>query len=276
MLLPNDIVSETEDSQRTDAEIAAILREEDPEFYRLFHESMIKAFEPMKIDHWRHWKRRTLATNAVVVNKESEGYIRFAVTSVDYDLMMLNAVVDAFVVRLFGRLAPGTTPAQGIYAAWPGEPCICHPPGGAPYGKTRPERCYASGEEAVRMGAGRRSGSGTMVRQLVQGLIPWTWWFVGVPPVDGRQFRGATPTIMLAAALRTGAGGILEDKRSDPTGWAVHGRRSTTRKPPTLAPKALLATAALACRDATHWVPPLPVARSCASSSRRPPAEATG
>lgn len=101
MLLPNDIVSETEDSQRTDAEIAAILREEDPEFYRLFHESMIKTFEPMKIDHWRHWKRRTLATNAVVVKKESEGYIRFAVTSIDHDLMMLNAVIDAFLVRLF-------------------------------------------------------------------------------------------------------------------------------------------------------------------------------
>ena len=84
-------------------EIAAILRKEDPEFYRLLPEPMIKALEPMKIDHWRHWNRRTLATNAVVVNKESGGYIRFAVTSVDYDLMMLNAVIDAFLWRLFGH-----------------------------------------------------------------------------------------------------------------------------------------------------------------------------
>jgi len=103
MLLPNDIVSETEKSQKTDGEIAAILRKEDPEFYRLLPEPMIKALEPMKIDHWRHWNRRTLATNAVVVNKESGGYIRFAVTSVDYDLMMLNAVIDAFLWRLFGH-----------------------------------------------------------------------------------------------------------------------------------------------------------------------------
>ena len=73
MLLPNDIVSETEKSQKTDGEIAAILRKEDPEFYRLLPEPMIKALEPMKIDHWRHWNRRTLATNAVVVNKESGG-----------------------------------------------------------------------------------------------------------------------------------------------------------------------------------------------------------
>jgi hypothetical protein len=83
MLLPNDIVSETEESQKTDAEIAVILMGEDPEFYALFTEPMIRAFEPQKIEHRRHWKRRTLATNAVVVKKESEGYIRFAVTSID-------------------------------------------------------------------------------------------------------------------------------------------------------------------------------------------------
>ena len=110
MLLPNDIVSETEESRKTDAEIAAILREEDPEFYALFTEPMIRAFEPGRIEHWRHWKRRTLATNAVVVKKESEGYIRFPVTSIDHDLMMLNAVIDAFLVRLFGRRAPATLP----------------------------------------------------------------------------------------------------------------------------------------------------------------------
>jgi len=28
---------------------------------------------PQKIEHWRHWKLRTLATNAVVVEKESGG-----------------------------------------------------------------------------------------------------------------------------------------------------------------------------------------------------------
>lgn len=110
MLLPNDIVSETEESQKTDAEIAAILREEDPQFYALFPEPMIGAFEPQKIEHWRHWKRRTLATNAVVVKKESEGYIRFAVTSIDHDLMMLNTVIDAFLVRLFGRRAGTAQP----------------------------------------------------------------------------------------------------------------------------------------------------------------------
>jgi hypothetical protein len=105
MLLPNDIITETAESQKTDAEIAAILREEDPKFYALLPEPMIKAFERQKIEHWRHWKRRTLATNVVVVKKESGAYIRFAVMSVDHDLMMLNAVIDAFLARLFSRRA---------------------------------------------------------------------------------------------------------------------------------------------------------------------------
>jgi hypothetical protein len=90
--------------------LSAILREENPEFYALFTESMIRAYEPGRIEQWRLRKRRTLATNAVVVSKESGGYIRFPVTSIDHDLMVLNAVIDAFLVRLFGRRAPATLP----------------------------------------------------------------------------------------------------------------------------------------------------------------------
>lgn len=51
MLLPNDILSETEESQKSDAEIAAILRDENPTFYSLLPETMIAAFEPQKIEH---------------------------------------------------------------------------------------------------------------------------------------------------------------------------------------------------------------------------------
>jgi len=106
MLLPNDIVVETEESKKSDSEISAILRKEDPGFYKLLPKEMIEVLEPQKIAHWRHWKLRTIATNAVVVKKESEGYIRFAVMSIDHDLMLLNAVIDAFLVRLFSRPAP--------------------------------------------------------------------------------------------------------------------------------------------------------------------------
>ncbi len=43
---------------------------------------------------------------------------------------------------------PATHPIKGNFTTSSGERCIYHPPGGEFYGKTKPERCYASGEEA--------------------------------------------------------------------------------------------------------------------------------
>jgi hypothetical protein len=47
---------------------------------------------------------------------------------------------------------PVSHPIKGNFTTYSGERCIYHRPGGAFYGKTRPERCYASEEEAVRDG----------------------------------------------------------------------------------------------------------------------------
>jgi len=47
---------------------------------------------------------------------------------------------------------PATYPIKGNFTTYSGEHCIYHPPGGEFYGKTKPERCYASGEEAVQDG----------------------------------------------------------------------------------------------------------------------------
>jgi micrococcal nuclease len=47
---------------------------------------------------------------------------------------------------------PATHPIKGNFTTSSGERCIYHPPGGEFYGNTKPERCYASGEEAVRDG----------------------------------------------------------------------------------------------------------------------------
>jgi len=112
MLLPTDVISETEESQKTDAEIAAILRADDPNLYTLIPEPMIEAFERMAIEHWRHGKRRILATNVVMVKQAPQPYFRFAVTSIDHDLMMLNAVIDAFLVKLFSRQAEAKSPGD--------------------------------------------------------------------------------------------------------------------------------------------------------------------
>ncbi|MGH7307058.1 MAG: hypothetical protein ACREK6_00010 [Candidatus Rokuibacteriota bacterium] len=102
MLLPTDIVAETEESRKTDDEIRAILHREDPALYRLFSGAMLEEFERQSIEHWRFERLRKIATNAVVVSKEAGGYIRFPVDSVDHDLQMLNGAIDAFLVALFG------------------------------------------------------------------------------------------------------------------------------------------------------------------------------
>jgi hypothetical protein len=43
---------------------------------------------------------------------------------------------------------PAAQPIKGNFTTYSGERCIYHPPSGAFYGKTTPERCYASGDDA--------------------------------------------------------------------------------------------------------------------------------
>src|SRR5262249_11775946 len=43
---------------------------------------------------------------------------------------------------------PTDHPIKGNFTTYSGERCIYHPPSGAFYSKTKPERCYASDEEA--------------------------------------------------------------------------------------------------------------------------------
>ena len=43
---------------------------------------------------------------------------------------------------------PGTHPIKGNFTTSSGERCIYHVPGGQFYNKTKPERCYASRDEA--------------------------------------------------------------------------------------------------------------------------------
>jgi micrococcal nuclease len=50
------------------------------------------------------------------------------------------------------RTCPATHPIKGNFTTYSGERCIYHVPGGAFYGKTKPERCYANDEEARQEG----------------------------------------------------------------------------------------------------------------------------
>jgi hypothetical protein len=50
---------------------------------------------------------------------------------------------------------PATHPIKGNFTPSSGERCIYHVPGGGFYGKTKPERCYATDDEAARDGCRR-------------------------------------------------------------------------------------------------------------------------
>jgi hypothetical protein len=43
---------------------------------------------------------------------------------------------------------PVTQPIKGNFTTYSGERCVYHPPTGEFYGKTKPERCYATGNDA--------------------------------------------------------------------------------------------------------------------------------
>ena len=50
---------------------------------------------------------------------------------------------------------PASHPIKGNFTTYSGEACIYHVPGGQFYSKTKPERCYASEEEARQDGCRR-------------------------------------------------------------------------------------------------------------------------
>ena len=50
---------------------------------------------------------------------------------------------------------PLTHPIKGNFTTYSGERCIYHVPGGAFYGRTKPERCYVTEEEARQDGCRR-------------------------------------------------------------------------------------------------------------------------
>jgi hypothetical protein len=50
---------------------------------------------------------------------------------------------------------PVTHPIKGNFTTYSGERCIYHVRGGGFYDKTKPERCYVTGDEAVKDGCRR-------------------------------------------------------------------------------------------------------------------------
>ena len=103
LALPTEILAESEDSKKTNEEILDILKQEYSSIYQsVIFAPIIKSFEPMMIRLWRIKKMRTIAPSAVVLTVKGNKVVRDPVMSIDYDLQYLTAVMDAFLVTLFG------------------------------------------------------------------------------------------------------------------------------------------------------------------------------
>ena len=106
MLLPTQLVSHTEESQLSDAEVVEILKREDPELFEVFEGDALRAMMPIMVSNWRYRKLKVIADGIVHVAGPSRSYFRPALNSVDYDVGMLDEVLGIFMAQLFGD-APG-------------------------------------------------------------------------------------------------------------------------------------------------------------------------
>ena len=101
LALPTEILTETEESKKSDEEILDIIKHERSYTYESVSGPIIKAMEPMMIRLWRIKKMRAVAPSAVIIEIDGVKQMRDPVLSVDYDLQHLTAVMDAFLIVLF-------------------------------------------------------------------------------------------------------------------------------------------------------------------------------
>ncbi len=103
--IPVPIVSEAEGPEKTDEEILEIIKQEHAEMYKVFPELYMKEIEPTMIANWRAKNLKMIAPSMVFIKKRNgTGYFRDPVVDVDYDLNMLTAIIDAFLVKLFNNM----------------------------------------------------------------------------------------------------------------------------------------------------------------------------
>lgn len=102
MLLQRDFLATTPDSEKSDEEIIAILKEEDPVLH-VKYEAFSKPLLGHAIFQWRVRHMRLVTDDAIYVEDTTgASYIRPGATSIDADVEMLNVFIDAFLFTCFG------------------------------------------------------------------------------------------------------------------------------------------------------------------------------
>jgi predicted nucleic acid-binding protein len=101
--LPKEVLQETEESKKDEADIRTELKENFAEMYAYFPAEYIKQEEPIWIQNWRISRMKRLANTSVLIRKENGGgYLYDPVVSLDSDLTILTEIIDKHLLILFG------------------------------------------------------------------------------------------------------------------------------------------------------------------------------
>lgn len=102
--MPMEVFQETEESKKNDEEIWEILLKENPDMCALAHANDSSELKKFMIDYWRQTKWKMVMKDVVKIEKkDGTTYLKNPILSIDYDLSYLNAVIDAFLCRLFSN-----------------------------------------------------------------------------------------------------------------------------------------------------------------------------
>jgi hypothetical protein len=105
LLLQQDVVVHTKESKQTDEQILAIVREEEQEFLESLPPDVRPSFEATLVYNWRQNRMKVENDDVIYVQDPTTGggYFRGPVVSIDFDLQMLNAFIDAFLFACFAK-----------------------------------------------------------------------------------------------------------------------------------------------------------------------------
>lgn len=102
--IPTPLLADTEESKKDEQEILRIIRKKNSFMYQVLSAEVMRSLEPMMVWHWRIDHMKMVAPSIVHIRKQDAAYLRDPVISVDYDLEVLTAIMDAFLVRLFNGI----------------------------------------------------------------------------------------------------------------------------------------------------------------------------
>lgn len=105
--MPTRYLAKTEESEKSDEDILELIKKDDADLKDLLNypwpDEVLRVVKQQLILTWRIDKMRTVADHVVTIKTKDGEYLLSPVISVDFNLAMLTAVMDAFLVKLFSN-----------------------------------------------------------------------------------------------------------------------------------------------------------------------------